>query len=378
MIQHTQSQKPTVNLYKANGSKYNITELVDGIQWSGDYQQVSRKLEVDILYPVNDKNQSISIPDIGDMMTLFVGEHELFRGVVWNRNLVENSQFMKITCYDALINVTKSTTSYNLKNVSPESTVKRVCSDFNIPYDYIASSGGTTYSDAAMGKSCYDIIMTGYTEASKKTGKKYMPIMLKGRLNIIEKGLIRIPYELSSDVNIMNTQLSESLDSMVNKVIIYDEAGNIVDSVSNQGWINAYGLLQSSIQLDKEKDNIALAQKELKDMERKVQVQALGIIQAITGHAVMLKSTHTKAVGLFYIDTDTHSWKNGSYEMTLTLNFENLMDEKEINEESTSGADSSGVSTGSDSKIPDWWSQNWKEPHTHGSDKYSFAGQSST
>ncbi|MGL5153284.1 MAG: XkdQ/YqbQ family protein, partial [Clostridium sp.] len=123
MIQHTQSQKPTLNLYKANGSKYNITELVDGIQWSGDYQQVSRKLDVDILYPVNDKNQSLVIPDIGDMMTLFVGEHELFRGVVWNRDLVENSQFMKLTCYDALINVTKSTTSYNLKNVSPESTV---------------------------------------------------------------------------------------------------------------------------------------------------------------------------------------------------------------------------------------------------------------
>lgn len=379
MIQHTQSQKPIINLYKANGSKYNITELVDGIQWSGDYQQVSRKLDVDILYPVNDKNQSLVIPDIGDMMTLFVGEHELFRGVVWNRDLVENSQFMKLTCYDALINVTKSTTSYNLKNVSPESTVKRVCSDFGIPYDYIASSGGTTYSDAAMGKGCYDIIMTGYTEASKKTGKKYMPIMLKGRLNIIEKGIVRVPYELSSDINVMNTQHSESLDSMINKVIIYDEAGNIVDSVSNQGWINAYGLLQGAIQFNKEKDNKVLAKKELKDMERKVQVQALGIIQAITGHAVMLKSTHTKAVGLFYIDTDTHSWKNGSYEMTLTLNFQNLMDEKEVNEDSNSGSGENGSGDKDDSsssKSPDWWSQNWDESHTHGSDKYDFAGQS--
>lgn len=95
----------------------------------------------------------------------------------------------------------------------------------------------------------------------------------------------------------------------------------------------------------------------------------------------MLKSTHTKAVGLFYIDTDTHSWKNGSYEMTLTLNFQNLMDEKEVNEDSNSGSSYGSGGSGdkndsSNSKTPDWWSQNWDESHTHRSDKYDFAGQS--
>ena len=382
VVQQTQSQKPKVYLYTPAGDKYDITELTDGIKWSGDYQQVARTLEVNILYPVNDANQTIVVPSIGDMMTLFVGATELFRGVVWTRDIVENNQYMKITCYDALINISKSTTSYNLKNVSPESTVKRVCNDFGIPYDYIASSGGTTYSDAAMGKGCYDIIMAGYTEASKRTGYKYMPIMLRGRLNIIEKGIIRVPYVLSSDVNVMNTQHNQTLDSMINQVIIYDEAGNIVNSVSNQGWINAYGLLQNAIQYEEGKDNLALARKELKDMEKKVRVQALGIIEAITGHAIMLKSTHSEAVGLFYIDGDSHSWKNGSYEMLLTLNFQNIMDEKELNEEakdtsSSSGGDSGDAGEddgGSDiADIPDWWLENWEEPHTHGTDKYSFS-----
>lgn len=33
--------------------------------------------------------------------------------------------------------------------------------------------------------------------------------------------------------------------------------------------------------------------------------------------------------GIFWIDSDTHTWENGTHIMNLELNFKNIMDEKE-------------------------------------------------
>lgn len=43
----------------------------------------------------------------------------------------------------------------------------------------------------------------------------------------------------------------------------------------------------------------------------------------------MVKEPYTGLSGVFFIDGDSHTWKNGIYTNKLTLNFQNLMDEKE-------------------------------------------------
>ncbi len=36
--------------------------------------------------------------------------------------------------------------------------------------------------------------------------------------------------------------------------------------------------------------------------------------------------------GVFWIDSDTHTWENGTHIMSLELNFKNIMDSKEYDE----------------------------------------------
>lgn len=360
--------KPKIYLYKPTGEKYDLTAAVDGITWSGDYQQVARKLELELLKPVNDRNQNVRIPDTGDMVTLHADGSEVFRGVVWSRDLSESSQFAKMCCYDALIHLTKSETSHNLKGTTPAAATRLVCSEFGIPVGNLTDPQ-VRYSDAAMGKSPYDIIMTGYTEASKTTGKKYMPRMDGGKLGVIEKGAASVPLVLDTAVNVTNTQYNESLDAMVNKVIVYDDKGAIVNTQQNAEWVALYGILQAAIQYDEKKDNAEAARKALVDMEKKCSVDALGDIRATTGNAIRLRSGHTGLTGLFYIDGDSHTWKNGVHEMNLTLHFQNLMDEKEATEDtsaSSSGSTGTGSSKGTGTGTT--WEDNWAEddPHTHG------------
>lgn len=54
-----------------------------------------------------------------------------------------------------------------------------------------------------------------------------------------------------------------------------------------------------------------------------------GNLDCIAGNAVEVQDKATGLNGIFWIDSDTHIWENGTHIMNLELNFKNLMDEKE-------------------------------------------------
>ena len=79
---------------------------------------------------------------------------------------------------------------------------------------------------------------------------------------------------------------------------------------------------------DGKEDYEKTAREKLQGVERKITVQNFGDSQYMTGRKVQVKEPYTGLTGIFYIDGDTHTWKNGIYTNKLTLNFENIMDEK--------------------------------------------------
>ena len=167
--------------------------------------------------------------------------------------------------------------------------------------------------------------MTCYSLANDK---KYM-IMFSGKnINIIEKG-IEQANPLENGVNLLKIQISESLDSMVNNVDVYGDDDKIVYSQKDQNNIKLYGLLSSSFKYSNGEDYKNTAAKKLQGIQRKITVQNFGDINYITGRAVIVAEEYTGLKGLFYIDADEHNFKNGIYTNKLTLNFENMMDEKE-------------------------------------------------
>ena len=46
-----------------------------------------------------------------------------------------------------------------------------------------------------------------------------------------------------------------------------------------------------------------------------------------------VREPYTGLSGLFYIDSDVHTWKNGQYYNKLTLNFKKIMAEKSAGSE---------------------------------------------
>ena len=351
----------SVYVQKTNGGGQDITEMLNGITWSGDYKQVSRKLEFDVLYAIHDKNQPSFVPDVGDKVAMSYNDANVFTGVVWDRDLTSKGQFIKITCMDYMVYINKSTVSFNFKETTAEDICSQVCSSLGLPVGSMVSTG-VKINLPAIHMNAYDVIMAAYTKAAATTGKIYMPTFTESGVAVIEKGTKKISLELSYDTNIEGTQFTETLDSMVSQIIVLDDKGNIVNTVNNSSWVQAYGIIQDAVETtEKDKDMSTVAQNALKPVEKRANVEALGCIDAITGNAVTVVDQHSGLNGLFYIDGDSHTFKNNVYEMKLTLAFENTMDNKSASTQNDNGDTTTTPNTEDKStKVDTSWLDNWE------------------
>lgn len=315
---------------KNSGGTVNAAQLAPTVSWSGDYQKCSRTLEFGLLSSPTDKSIPVIKCDLGNAVTLFQDSTELFEGWVFSRQKSTNGSTIDIGCYDRGFYLNKNEGSYKFTNTTPEAAAKKVASDFGIPVGELAATG-FPFSRNFLGVSLYKIIATGYSLASAKNGKKYHIGFRGGKLCVTEKKVTDTTLIIAGGSNLMDATMSESIENMVNQVAIYDKNDKLVKTVKNSEAVQLYGVMQNYLKQSDGEDTAAQAKKLLDDngVEQKITLNNLGNIANVTGGTVVVREPHTGLYGLFYIDSDVHTWKNGLYLNKLVVNFKNIMDEQE-------------------------------------------------
>lgn len=307
-----------------------ITDYVTSIEWSGSKPQCTRKLGIQVVNAPYDKNIKQLNIKLGETLYLYSDDMktEYFRGFVTERERSSQTGTITYTAYDIGYYLTKSSATYNFKGKTAETITKVVCDDFKIPVGSLAKTG---HSQKLIVKNCkiYDIIMKAYTQAHQVNKKLYMVKASKGKLSVVEYGATICTYELTEDTNIYKSSYKESLSNMVNKVKIYDGDGKqigVVESKSNQ----KYGIFQKTYTKEKDKNATTAAKSLLTGVEKTATIEAIGMMQAVTGNGITIVDSATGLKGLFWIIADTHKWVKGVHTMTLSLEFKKSMDEKEV------------------------------------------------
>lgn len=316
---------------KVSGEKIDITNLLINVTWSGDYKSCARKLEFSLISSPMDKN--IPKVDIPIMSTIIFYEdnNELFMGFVYEREKSSDNA-MSFLCYDYCAKLNDIKVSKNIKNQTASTIYNNFLTEYGLNKgDIIQANTGVT--KVFLGVTAYDMIMTAYTEEAKNTGKKYMLYSRGNKFYASEKGIVKLKLFFEEGKNILSSSFKESVSNMVNKVLIVDENGNKVSEVKNEEWHKAYGLFQDVYKQQEGKDSNAEAKAMLKDIEQTCNLTGFGDTTCITGCGVQVKDTHTGLVGLFYIDSDTHTWEGGNYTIDLELNFKNIMNEVSVGED---------------------------------------------
>lgn len=309
-----------------------ITKMCKSIQISGDKEQVSRKLDITMAYPITDINQPKFQIGTGTLITVFENNKEIFRGFVHDREINSSSQEVVFTAYDYLIFLLKSKVTYNFTNIFSEYAVEKICKDLGMKYNWIPQTA-ININRLIQGKTAYEAIMEIYTQVSKIDGQKYFPYADYDMLSVMGKGKLVEGVVLNSLTNIGSTSYKDTIANMVNQVIIYDENNYWVGQVDNINDVKFYGVFQDVYQKEQDKDWKTVAQNMLHGKDTEINVTALGDYRCRTGWAVKVKIPYIDVLqdAAMYIDADTHTWDiaTNMHTMELKLNLNNIMDLKE-------------------------------------------------
>ncbi len=307
-----------------------ITELVIRAEWSGSRLQAARRLS--FTYVMDKHDAYLPQADIKCGETVYAYDDEgveFFRGIVFTRERSVEASTMQITAYDYLMYLNKSKTTRKFVDILAEDAARQICAELGVVPGDIAETG-VKVRFIADNKSGYEIIMMAYTEASKTTKGRYMPMMNCGALDIVEKGTLIDDYTLHAQVNVTGSRYKESIENMVNQVLIVNEQGNRLEYVKNDDWIKSYSMIQDVYKVDPNKNTQEAVQKMLKGLERSGNISGIGNYDCLAGYSLTIADENF--TGQFWIKEDSHSFEDGQHTMRLELEFENLMDKKEIKE----------------------------------------------
>lgn len=305
-----------------------ITELVQTITWSGDVREVSRKLQFAVIFNETDSYMSTVDLTVGDDVLMQYGDKTIFGGVIHNVSRSASAKTVTYMAYDLMYYVKQSDIS-RIFDATPESITRQICDDLNIPAGSIATTGLSVYYPC-LNKNAYEAIMAAYTNAGRINGKVYIPIMQDiNKLSVIEKGAYS-GVVMEGTYNLTDSTYTISSEAVVNKVLITNKSGDVLSVKDDIDSMNKYGTVQKVYQEEDSKNSTAEAEALMHGIDKTGSITGLGDVRAIAGYSLAVQESKSGLYGLFYIDSDSHTFSAGKHEMQLTLNFENMMDEKDV------------------------------------------------
>ena len=314
-----------IYLSKPTSGTRDITKILSYWTWSGDKATISRQLTGEVAYI---EGSGLPVPEIGDLLAMADGGKKLFEGIVLQRSLGSEDSTMSFTAFDYGYYLQRNDGTYKFTGASPEEITRLACADREIPVAGLPSTGVRLWRKFAAVR-LNQLITTAWTLASEKDGKVYAIRYTPDGLLVKECTVSSSSLVLKAASNLMNAVTKEDATQMVNSVAIYDANGNFLRRTGDSAAQKLCGVMEQHItqSAGKEADADATAKKALEDgkLQKTVTVNVLGDTGLLTGETVVVREAKTGLTGVFWIDADSHTWKNRNYYTKLTLNCRNVM-----------------------------------------------------
>ena len=308
-----------------------ITDYLIRCTWSGDSEQMPRKLELEIAYNSVIKDSCFLNLDLklGGRITLtyvdnFGQSTDIFSGRIFYRKRNTNSYNFNITAYDDLIYLAKNKLCLTFYNAGVSEALKNVCSKIGVDMADNQPQLCTLVNFIADEKSGSVLIIMLLEKETAATGKKYMATSVNGKLSVVERGQVIKDFVASDLINVTESEHGEGYESMINRVEIWNENGDYLKSISADDDLKEFGLLQTIYKIKppvegESVDNIKAATALLHSVDSESQIKALGNIQCITGYSIHVSEEQLH--GTFLIKSDSHIFENNTHIMSLALGY---------------------------------------------------------
>lgn len=315
------------------GSRMDITQFYRSVTWSGSIRTCGRQLQMDLFNPQEGDFERPNIPS-GSTVELWEDDTLLFYGQALVHKQPRGSSILSVTALDNARYLARNKGWYIFRGVTAEAATAQLCRDFGIPVGELPKTGvKLTRKFAAV--ALYKIIATLFTMAGEQTGKRYIVRFVGDKLVVREKSDGRPELVIAPGANLMEQTTTVDASKIYTQAAIYSKDGKLIRTIDSPDTRAAYGTFREIVIQRKGVDANKAAQAVLDDngVKQTITVDVLGDWRMVTGEATALVDAFSGAAGRFWIDTDSHVWKNHQHFTKLDLNFRSMMDEQSAGSE---------------------------------------------
>ncbi|HJB99145.1 MAG TPA: hypothetical protein H9764_01705 [Candidatus Flavonifractor merdavium] len=307
------------------GESRDLAQLIQSITWSGSDLQTARQLSASLAVPRDGSVEPPALEEGAQITFRLSGQGDLLTGPLLSVTTTSQSSVVDLSALDYGRFLVGNDGWYQFSGAAPETAVATICQDFGIRAGNLAKTG-VMVSRKFPGVSLDKMIRSLYALASQQNGKRYLIRFTGGgALEVVEKPS-SATLEIKSTMSVTNTW---DISKLQNSVAIYTDKGAFVRRVEDAASVAVNGRLEHVLTQKSGEDAGAEAEQWLEDngLQQNLTVETLGDPRLISGNAVRLRDTGSGVTGLFWIESDTHTWKNGQYLTKVKLNFRNLANE---------------------------------------------------
>lgn len=286
-----------------------ISSLIETISWSGDENQMARKLTFSYVYTNQDPNIRKAEVTCGSRIRMA----DLFDGIAVSEERTESGITKSITAYDYAWYL-KSKVHGTFEG-SPAAVAAAVCAQAGIAVGALYDEAKEVEIVTTGEKTIYQVITEAYDGLD-------CYVSMQGQTLCVEKYGSVLAGTVTGDDSVTDATYKASIENMVNRVGILS-GDKLVGEVTGLGA--EYGQVQEYYKAEEGKDPMEEARKLLKGIEESGKITVVGNPAFVTGRSVIARKVNSRIQGLFTILSDEHSISDAQYTTTLGLRFEEVV-----------------------------------------------------
>ncbi len=322
---------------------YDVTQLVETIKWKGRKGSSARTLTATLIDDDGYKHARSGIDvEKGHQCLFNYNGKELFRGIIMTQTQT-NRKKLQFTAYDNGIYLANNKDTFTYENKTASDVFRDCCTRFGLPMGEVAKC---SYKIPELTKSkttAFDAIADALSLDFDATGIRHYVASSKGKLSLLTRRENIMQWVIEVGQNITTYSYTRSIEDIKTRVKMVSKEGTTIAEKKNAALEKRIGVFQEIDQPDESlttaqvNDLIASILEEKSTPERTLNVEAVGIAEVISGIGVYIIIPELGLSRTFYVDEDTHTFKDNMHTMTLKLNYANDLAKEEKNSEQAAG-----------------------------------------
>ncbi len=308
------------------GGTFDITNFVESTTISGSKGTPPRSLEA-TLVDANDESGHDKVPiDIfqGNQCIFRWDGEELFRGTFFVQSHTK-AKHLPVKAYDNMFYLANNKDSFNFEKKTASEIFKKLCSQFGIQSGKVSDTGYIIPSLPKPKTTIWDVMADAISITYKATGKKFYIYSDKGKVNLINRKESIKTFAITEKINLVDYQYEKNLEKLVTRVKSINAEGDVVAFSQNSSLESKFGILQDIDEVSsdlckaqiKERNKKVLDENKPQEMIKSLTAVGESIIRS--GDAIILTIDSLKIKGSYYVDSDSHTFKDNYHEMQLNL-----------------------------------------------------------